>query len=81
MKDKNLTSRPRPFSPGLYLLVVFALSWPFQISGAVWAGDLLPRNTLTAISMLMVAMGTFICGRFIFRDGFTGARWQCGAMS
>lgn len=72
------SSQPRPFSPGLYLLVVFALSWPFQIAGAVWADDLLGRYSLTSVSMVMVAVGTFICGQFIFRDGFAGAGWHWG---
>ena len=75
---KNLTSPSRAFSLGLYLVVVFALSWPFQIAGAMLAGNLLPRYILTSISMLMVTVGTFICGRFVFRDGFTGAGWQWG---
>ena len=78
MKDKNLTSPSRSFSMGLYLVVVFALSWPFQIAGAMLAGNLLPRYILTSASMLMVGVGTFICGRFVFRDGFRGAGWQWG---
>lgn len=74
----NNSSQTRPFSLGLYLLVVFALSWPFQITAAIWADDLLGRYTLTSVSMVMVTVGTFICGQFIFRDGFADAGWQWG---
>lgn len=74
----NDSPQPRPFSLGLYLLVVFVLSWPFQIAGAIWADDLLERYTLASISMMMVTASTFICGRFIFRDGFADAGWQWG---
>lgn len=75
--DHN-TLQTRSFSLGLYLLVVFALSWPFQIAGAIWADDLLRRYVLTSVSMVMVAIGTFICGQVIFRDGFADAGWQWG---
>lgn len=75
----NHTTPPTcSFSLGLYLLVVFALSWPFQIVAAVWADELLARYALTSVSMVMVTVGTFLCGHFIFRDGFAGAGWQWG---
>ena len=73
----NNISQTRSFSIALYLGVVFALSWPFQIA-AVWANDLLSLYTLTSISMVMVTVGTVICGQFIFQDGFIGAGWQWG---
>lgn len=68
----------RPFSLWLYLLIVFALSWPFQIIAAIWGADLLPRYTLHAISMTMVTLGTLIAGRYVFKDGFAQAGWQWG---
>lgn len=77
-QDSVSSSGSRPFSLGLYLLVVFGLSWPFQIAGAFWASDFPLRLTLTCASMLMVTVGTFICGKFIFRDGFAVAGWQWG---
>lgn len=70
----------RPFSLYLYLLIVFALSWPFQIIAAIWAADLLPRYTLHALSMTMVTVGTFIAGRFVFKDGFVAAGWHWGKL-
>jgi membrane protease YdiL (CAAX protease family) len=68
----------RPFSLWPYLLIVFGLSWPLQIVSAIWAKDMAPRYLLNAGSMLMVAVGTFIAGKFVFRDGFAGAGWQWG---
>jgi uncharacterized protein len=78
MDDTNSTSNPRQFSLGLYLLIVFGLSWPFQIAGTIWATDLFSRYVLNSASMVMVAVGTFIAGRYIFRDGFANAGWHWG---
>lgn len=69
---------PRPFSLGLYLLIVFGLSWPFQIAGAVWATDLPMSYAWNSASMIMVTVGTFIAGRYVFRDGFANAGWRWG---
>jgi membrane protease YdiL (CAAX protease family) len=70
----------RPFSFWLYLLIVFSLSWPFQIVAAIWGTDLLPRYVLHATSMFMVTVGTFIAGRYVFRDGFADAGWRWGKL-
>jgi membrane protease YdiL (CAAX protease family) len=78
VNGKNATSQIRPFSLGLYLLIVFGLSWPFQIVSAMWATDLLARYALNAVSMVMVTVGTFIAGRYVFRDGFMSAGWRWG---
>ena len=80
MSEKSITPEARPFSLGLYLLIVFALSWPFQIVDSIWTSNLLPRYVLTAISMCMVTAGTFVAGRYVFRDGFAGAGWQWGKL-
>lgn len=74
-----LSSR-RPFSLWLYLLIVFGLSWPFQIIAAIWGLDMLSRYTLHAVSMIMVTVGTFIAGRYVFKDGFSGAGWSWGKL-
>lgn len=79
MNEQN-SSSPRPFSLWFYLLIVFSLSWPFQIVAAIWGTDLLPRFVLHATSMFMVTVGTFIVGRYIFRDGFAGAGWRWGKL-
>jgi uncharacterized protein len=69
----------RSFSLPLYMLIVFGLSWPFQIASALWAGEsLLPTYVLNSSSMIMVAVGTYIAGRFIFGDGFSGSGWSWG---
>jgi len=71
----STVAQRRPFSVRLYLLIVFALSWPFQIAypflGEVYRPILL-------VSMVMAGVGTFICGRFVFRDGFARAGWSWG---
>jgi len=36
MDKKNSIRQGRSFSLWLYLLIVFALSWPFQIIAAIW---------------------------------------------
>ena len=70
--------RPRSFSLRLYLFIVFGLSWPFQIVSAILAGGLLPTYLLNASSMVMVSVGTFIAGKYVFQDGFAGAGWRWG---
>lgn len=78
MGEQNSGSRRYSFSLWLYLLVVFGLSWPFQIVAAIWGTELLPRYALHAASMCMVTVGTFIAGRYIFQDGFGGTGWRWG---
>ncbi|MFZ5808066.1 MAG: CPBP family intramembrane glutamic endopeptidase [Chloroflexota bacterium] len=68
----------RPFSLGIYLLVVFALSWPPQIAYALWGNDPVSGYLLSSLSMVMVTVGTFIAGRWIFRDGFKNMGWRWG---
>jgi membrane protease YdiL (CAAX protease family) len=68
----------RPFSLAIYLLIVFALSWPFQIAFAIWGTTPAASYLLSSLSMVMVTVGTFIAGRYIFRDGFQGAGWRWG---
>ena len=67
--------RARQFSLPLYLLIVFALSWPFQIAYVV-LGD--PYRPLLLVSMVMAGVATFLCGRFVFADGFARAGWRWG---
>jgi membrane protease YdiL (CAAX protease family) len=67
------------FSLGLYLLIVFGLSWPFQIAANIWAAQSPTLFlVLVSISMVMVTVGTFIAGRFVFRDSFADAGWRWG---
>ncbi len=72
-KTKN-----RPFSLGIYLLIVFALTWPFQIAYVIWGKTQLLSYGLSSMSMIMVALGTFIAGRYVFKDNFTDAGWNWG---
>jgi membrane protease YdiL (CAAX protease family) len=80
VNDQNSYSQAHPFSLWLYLFIVFGLSWPFQIVAAIWGTALLPRYVLHTTSMFMVTVGTFIAGRYIFRDGFAGAGWRWGKL-
>lgn len=70
----------RPFSLPLYLLLVFGLSWPFQIAYAFWGTTPILSYLLSSLAMVMVAVATFIAGRFIFRDGFSNAGWRWGKL-
>jgi len=72
------TQTQRPFSLGLYLLIVFALSWPPQIAYALWGNDPTSGYLLSSLSMVMVTVGTFIAGRWVFRDGFKNMGWNWG---
>lgn len=64
----------RPFSLKLFLFIVILLSWPFQIAYFFLGKEYRP---ILLVSMVMVAVATYICGRFIFKDGFKGAGWYC----
>jgi membrane protease YdiL (CAAX protease family) len=72
------TQTQRPFSLGIYLLIVFALSWPPQIAYALWDNDPTSGYLLSSLSMVMVTVGTFIAGRWVFRDGFENMGWRWG---
>lgn len=64
----------RPFSLRLYLFIVFLFSWPFQIAYLYLGPEF---RSLLLLSMIMVSAATFVCGKYIFRDGFStvGFRW------
>lgn len=72
------TRPPRPFSLRTYLWIVFALSWPPQIAYALWGNDATSGYLLSSLSMVMVTVGTFIAGRWVFRDGFQNMGWRWG---
>jgi membrane protease YdiL (CAAX protease family) len=67
----------RAFSLHTYLLVVFAFSWPFQFFLFFWpqAGW---SSKMLLVSMVMVAVGSFVVGRFVFCDSFRDAGWRWG---
>ena len=68
----------RPFSLSLYLLIVFGLSWPPQIAYALWGNNPTSGFLLSSLSMVMVTVGSFIAGRYVFRDGFKNMGWRWG---
>ncbi len=63
------------FSLRTYLLIVFTLSWPFQLA-YVFLGE--AYRPLLLVSMIMVAVGTYIAGKHVFRDGFATVGWRWG---
>ena len=75
---KQANQLQRPFSLPIYLLIVFALSWPPQIAYALWGNTPASGYLLSSLSMVMVTVGTFIAGRHIFRDGFQNSGWRWG---
>jgi membrane protease YdiL (CAAX protease family) len=70
----------KPFSLRLYLFIVFALSWPFQIAYAMWGNTPISGYLLSSLSMVMVTVGSFIAGRYVFRDGFKNMGWRWGKL-
>ena len=49
MNDHATGPAARPFSVWLYLLIVFGLSWPFQLASIIWgSGSLLSVYALNS---------------------------------
>ena len=71
--------KERPFSLPLYLLIVFGMSWPFQIISVLGPTTLIWADVFNSLTMIMVGVATFICARYIFRDGLAGAGWRWGS--
>jgi membrane protease YdiL (CAAX protease family) len=73
----------RRFRLWLYVLIVFGVSWPFMFIPSLIAPSGRAWSTLAwnSITMLMVAVGTFIAGRWVFRDGFRNVGWRWGNAS
>jgi len=69
----------RPFKLPMYLLIVCSLSWPFQIVSVLGPNTIAWACIFNSLSMIMVGVGTFICGKYVFRDGFVGAGWRWGS--
>ena len=59
----------------MYLLIVCAVSWPFQILFGV-LGD--AYRPMLLLSMIMAGVGTCIAGKYVFQDSFAAAGWQLG---
>ncbi|BCY17062.1 MAG: CPBP family intramembrane metalloprotease [Chloroflexi bacterium] len=78
MSNGESTLPSRPFSLPLYLMIVFGLSWPFMISLAIWNENPTASLVLSSLAMIMVTAGTYICGRWVFRDGFKNMGWTWG---
>jgi uncharacterized protein len=68
----------KSFSIWLYVLIVIALSWPFQFWFVFKAETAFDKYLYSSLSMVMVTAATFIAGRFVFKDGFATAGWSWG---
>jgi uncharacterized protein len=73
------TPSARRFSLWLYLLIVFGVSWPLQVVSVAWADGIVSAFLLNGGSMVMVTVGTYVAGRYVFRDGFAHAGWRWGS--
>ncbi|AFY68429.1 Abortive infection protein [Thalassoporum mexicanum PCC 7367] len=65
------------FSLLTYLLIVFAISWPFQ-SFVFFFPEQLWASQMLLVSMIMVTVGTLIAGKYVFQDTFRDAGWSWG---
>jgi uncharacterized protein len=68
----------KKFSLLLYLLIVFALSWPFQFWYVFKAETAFDKYLYSSLSMVMVTVATFVAGKFLFKDGFSTTGWSWG---
>jgi hypothetical protein len=66
----------RRFSLRLYLLIVFGLSWPFQIVSVLGPATLAWAVVFNSLTMIMVGVATFLCARYVSRDGLSDAGWS-----
>ncbi len=65
----------RNFSLPLYIAIVCALSWPFQIA-FVWLGS--DARPILLLSMLMAGASTWFAARYVFGDSLAQAGWRFG---
>jgi membrane protease YdiL (CAAX protease family) len=66
---------------GVFLVLVFVLSWPFLVYGFGWfdsAGDVLKRYLFSCLGMLMVAVSAFITRACFEHKGFKDVGWNLG---
>ena len=49
-----------------------------QIAFVIWGQTPWLSYALSSASMVLVTVGTFIAGRYVFRDGFAHAGWKLG---
>lgn len=83
--NEETSSNPRQFRLWLYLLIITVLSWPFLFLASLvnfnvpGGGSPWSQTMLGAIGMLMITVGTFIAGRWVFRDGFDTIGWRWGS--
>ena len=72
--SQNSATTPE-FSTVRFVLIVFSISYPFQIAYHFLGEAYRP---ILLVSMAAAGLGAFVCGCFVFRDGFAGAGWAWG---
>jgi uncharacterized protein len=68
----------KPFSLWQYLLIVIALSWPFQFWYIFKAETTFDKYLFSSLSMVMVTVATLIARQYVFKEGFNKARLNFG---
>lgn len=74
-EGKNEFMKQRQFSLKVFLLIIIALSWPFQIGYGFLGENFRP---ILLVSMIMTGVATSICGKYVFKDGCKKAGWSWG---
>jgi len=77
---QNPSSATRPFSLSIYLIIVFGVSWPFQLVPLVWGSEWMIVIAGSFVSMIMVGVGTYVAAKYVFKDGLAGAGWTFGRL-
>ena len=85
IEPSKLEKPARRFRLWLYLLIVLGLSWPFMFITLIKAINGIKTSQFEAqvwsgIMMWMVTVGSYICGRWVFRDGFRTIGWRWGSV-
>lgn len=76
--QRGIIPMKKPFSICVYLIIVFGLSWPWQLWYVFRAESAFEKYGYSSLAMVMVGVATFIAGRFVFKDGFAGEGWRWG---
>jgi uncharacterized protein len=68
----------KSFSLWQYVLAVILFSWPFQFWYVRKAETPFDKYLYSSLSMIMVAVATFVAARLLFNEGFANAGWSWG---
>ena len=80
MNVETPPSGARPFSITIYLIIIFGVSWPFQLVPLVWEFQWMAVLAGSFVAMIMLGVGTYITAQYVFRDGLSDAGWAWGRL-